>query len=306
MSSEKYEVFHTIYGLDVDTPAPHQIGDFTFYQFPRDRLIAAKQYLPDLKTAEEDPLFRNFSDTAIVSVKVEAPDVTVAENMAQVHFTHLTNIFSYLLFDYQGIHNISVFDAKPITKNSYVIVSKSLQGKRHFSISGMRRKLKLSSLIQLDSRFFTNLVENLTESNLAKMRKKVLLGIDFCGLAIQSIGQPSSFVQAITTLECLLSTSKGSIGLNVSDNYAYIFGENYPQRIELKRKVKNLYNKRSGLAHGTISTVKEEECREAILYARNVISAFLQDEKLSCLKEESNFDDYIERLKFGAKEGEDA
>lgn len=306
MSTEIYEIFHAIYGIDIDTPAPHQIGDFTFYQFPRDRLIAAKQYLPDLKAVEEDPLFQNISDTAMVSVKVVAPDVKAAEDMARVHFTHLTNMFSYLMLDYRGIYNISVFDAKPIRKDSYVVVSKSLQGKRHFSISGIRRKLELSKLIQLDDRFFTNLVENLTDNNLTKIRKKVLLGIDFCGLAIQSIGQPSSFIQAITSLECLFSTSKGSIILNVSDNYALILGENYRNRVELKKKVKKLYSKRSDLAHGTISVVSETDCFEAIFYARNAINAFLMDEKLLKLKSEDDFNEYIERLKFGEKEDENA
>lgn len=307
MPTEIYEIFHTVYGIDVDTPVPHSIGDFTFYQFPRDRLAATKQYLPNLKSVEEEPLFQHFGDiTSVVSVKVEAPDAKTAEDVARVPFAHLTNIFSFLLLEYRDVYNISVFNAKPITKNVYVVVSKSLQGERHCSISGIRRKLELSKLIQLDNRFFINLVENLTNSNLTKMRKKVMLGVDFCGLAIQSIGQASSFVQAITSLECLLSTSKGSISLNVSDNYAFIFGENYPSRIKLKSKVKQLYKRRSDLAHGIDSDVSKEECLEAIFYARNAINAFLMDEKLLNLESEDDFNKYIERLKFGAKEGENA
>lgn len=312
MSTEIYEIFHEIYGLAVDTPEPYQIGDFTFYQFPRDQLIAAKQYFPNLESAKEDIifLFRDFNETSIVSVKIEARDKEKAEELARVYFAHLTNIFSYLLFDcrnddYRNDYCISVLDSKPITKDSSVVMSKN-SIEQNWSTSGRRRKAELSDLIRLGNHLFTELIKSISDKNLTKMRKKILLGIDFCGLATQHIGQPSSFVEAITVLECLLSTSKGSIILNISDNYAFIFGKSYHERIELKQKVKKLYNKRSDLAHGTVSVVSEDECLEAISYAQNVVDAFLTDEKLLSLKSEEDFNKYIEKLKFGGKENENA
>lgn len=303
MSSETYEVFHSISGIEIDTSEPSRIGDFTFYQFPRDRVDATKQYVPDLDSTTCDSLFLNFRDApSVVGVKVKATDTRAAQDKARILFTHLANIFSFLLFDTREIHNISVFSAKPITRDPFVVLSDS-HASRSFSLSGRRRIIELSKLLQIDDCFFKNLIEGLTDTSLPKAKKKILLSVDFCGLAVQSIGQPSSFVQAITALESLLSTSSEGIVRNVSDNYAFIFGRNFSERVELKKKVKELYDKRSKLAHGTISEVSNEECLKAIFYARNVINAFLVDEKLKTIKNNRDFDKYIEELKFGATEG---
>lgn len=306
MPTKTYEVFHRISGIEIDTSEPSRIGDFTFYRFPRDQFDAAKQHILDLDSAMCDSIFLCFRDVpSVVGVKVKAMDARAAQDKARILFTHLTNIFSFLLFDTREIHNISVFSSNPITRDNSVVLSDSEIGRR-FLLSGRRSKIELSKLLQFDDCFFKNLIEGLTDTNLPKAEKKILLSIDFCGLAIQSIGQPSSFVQAITALESLLSTNTEGIVRNVSDNYAFLFGRNFRERVELKKEVTKLYDKRSRLAHGTISEVSKEECLKAIFYARNVINAFLVDEKLKNIKNNRDFDKYIEELKFGATEGDNA
>jgi len=60
MPVELYEVFHAISGIDIDTLEPSKIGDFTFYQFPRDQLDVTKKYVADLNLTTPDSLFLNF------------------------------------------------------------------------------------------------------------------------------------------------------------------------------------------------------------------------------------------------------
>lgn len=243
---------------------------------------------------------------SIVSVKVQAESPEIAENLAESFLSRLENVFAFSLFNIQNdlvLYYVSVFGQPPIRTNSYLVLSQDSGDRQHWALEGIYRSIELSKLLKLDARYFSKHVEKISGKDLTKMEKRLSLAVDFCGLAIRSIGQPSSFVQAVTALECLFSMGRANIESSVSDHYAFILGRSLEERLELKKKIRRLYDIRSDLAHGARSTIKKSDCREAIACAQNAIFAFLFDDKLSGIIDEKSFKEYIDTLKFDVGEG---
>ena len=171
-------------------------------------------------------------------------------------------------------------------------------------MSGVRRQIELSKFLETDCRGFENLIQQLTISKLTNFQKRVLLAVDFLGLATRNIGQPSGFVHAITAIETLLSMGKMGISQNITDNYAFIMGTDLKNRKTLKQDTKKLYRIRSELAHGEKSIISVEDCKDAISHAYALILKFLFDDKLRHIQNNEQFVEYIENIKFADKREE--
>lgn len=301
-----YEVFHPIYGIKIDTPTPVTIGIFTFYQFPRDRIAALEKCFNNPGEAEANIWFREYDkEPAVISVQIQAEDAKSAEGKANILFARLLYLFGFQIFGIHEYCQIS-FEKPSITTSEYVVMPKSGQqdGLQHFNVLGKYRMICLSNFLELEQSCFSNIIEKLSMVKPSKMEQRLLHAIDFCGLATRTLGQPSSFVQAITTLECLLSMDTDYVTQHVSENYALIFEKDCQKRIEARNKIKKLYNIRSRLVHGDTSDISKYDCEEVIQIAQNVIISFLTDPKLVALKSENDFKKYIDMLKFEAKEDE--
>lgn len=303
--TDEYAVFHAISGLIVDTPEPVSIGDFTFFQFPRDCRVALQKFFLNPSQEAIDSWFRDLKESpAVISVKVKANDTEAAEIEAENLFKRITNIFRFQLFSIgNDLFDVSVYDKSHITKSTYVVISKT-DGKHHFSVSGVRRQIELSKFLETDCRGFENLIQQLTISKLTNFQKRVLLAVDFLGLATRNIGQPSGFVHAITAIETLLSMGKMGISQNIADNYAFIMGTDLENRKTLKQDTKKLYRIRSELAHGEKSIISVEDCKDAISHAYALILKFLFDDKLRHIQNNEQFVEYIENIKFADKREE--
>lgn len=304
-NTDEYEVFHAISGLIVDTPEPVSIGDFTFFQFPRDCRATLQKFFQNPSQEAIDSWFRDLKESpAVISVKVKGKDAETAEIEAENLFKRITNIFRFQLFSVgNDLFDVSVYDKSHITKSIHVIISKT-DGKQYFSVSGVRRQIELSKFLETDGRGFENLIQQLTVSELTNFQKRVLLAVDFLGLAMRNIGQPSGFVHAITAIEILLSMGKMGISQSVSDNYAFIMGADLESRKMLKKDTKKLYRIRSELAHGEKSIISVENCKDAIFHANALILKFLFDDKLSDIQSNEQFAEYIENIKFADKREE--
>ena len=303
MTSNIYEVFGPIYGLIVDTPEPVVIGAFTFYQFPRDCQYALNPYFNNVSDETVSSCFLGFpDDSAVVSVKVDAPDADTAKVKAERLFVRLTHIFCIHFFGVHELYGVTVFNKRPVSRSAYAVLS-STDGKQGFSIAGFRRAIEISKFLSLsDDRCFKGLIEKITAETLTEFEGRVLLAVDFCGMAIQDIGQSSSFIQAVTAIECLFSVDKGGLTQNISENYAFIMANSLLSRKELRDKIKGLYRMRSKLAHGEDFIIGKEECIMAIRYAHEAIIAFVTDDRLLKIATKQDFNNYIDILKFGTSE----
>ena len=119
-NTDEYEVFHAISGLIVDTLEPVSIGDFTFFQFPRDCRVALQKFFLNPSQEAIDSWFRDLKESpAVISVKVKANDTEAAEIEAENLFKRITNIFRFQLFSIgNDLFDVSVYDKSHITKST--------------------------------------------------------------------------------------------------------------------------------------------------------------------------------------------
>lgn len=293
---KEYEVICPIYGLVIDTLEPCTIGKFTFYRFPRDQETILKKYYFNSEVNCKT-FFSAFHDEPyLISTKIYAESDKDAREKAELLFARLENLFSILLFRPPYIFGVSILNKKSIHTNKYMVIGEDRTGKRGFSISGPRASIELSKFINDDGRFFADIIKNFTNSNQTLMEKKLLLAIDFGGMAVQNYGQPSSFIHAITALECLLVTSEKGIKTRVSNNFAYFFGHDKSDCINLRNTIRQFYKIRSDLAHGHSSSIDLNDNKQAITCAQEAIFSFIADEGLSRLKTKKDFETYISAL----------
>lgn len=305
MSNKTFEVIHSIFGIEIDTTEPIRYGDFTFYQFPRDREVLVKKYF-DGESPEitSNILLNDPKDTAFISVRVDALDINEANRKAEYLFLQITNLLNFLLSEFAGLYGVTILNNRKAYKSTVTIMAES--GKDYTEIStfpGIRGLVPLSRFPRIgEADSLKKLIENVTRNDLTEIEKKLKRAIDFCGMATQNIGQPIGYIAAVTSLECLFSINGRNISQSISENYALIMKKDFTSRIRVRDELRTVYSIRSKIAHGEISMVSTEESLLPIQLAEKAIRFFYLDKTLSNLKTEKDLMNYIDYMKFQMKE----
>jgi len=108
----------------------------------------------------------------------------------------------------------------------------------------------------------------------------------------------SAFMYFTMALEALLTSSGEGIQNKIAESVAFIIGDSLQKRLDIRKKVKELYGIRSKIAHGRKSqtpvSITDVRFQRDIVQKTILFFLFRRDE----LKEEVDIDKYFEKLKF--------
>lgn len=86
----------------------------------------------------------------------------------------------------------------------------------------------------------------------------------------------NAFLNVITCLESLLTPRDGNpIGMAIAESVAILLGENLEQRKSIKRRVRDLYAKRSAVSHGGGKAILDDEFRDLEQLAGEVLARLI-------------------------------
>lgn len=113
-------------------------------------------------------------------------------------------------------------------------------------------------------------------SNLTDLERATLRGIHWFGSALCQRQAENELLNLTTCLETFLTPRDGNpIGTAIAEGVAILLSDNLDERKRLKKRVKDLYGKRSGVSHGGEKAVLDSDLAELREVAKRLIQTVI-------------------------------
>ncbi|CAM3930331.1 HEPN domain-containing protein [Mucilaginibacter galii] len=137
----------------------------------------------------------------------------------------------------------------------------------------------------------------------SEIEKRSLQAITWIGNAVADQNPSKSLVQYVFAIEGMLqytpeSFITPSIISQIGDWLAFIIGEEKDERKSIVNYFKNVYRKRSAIAHGGAKTITQEDLSIAMQIAKHMVISFLTKPPFSEMKTVKDLSDFITDCKF--------
>lgn len=295
---QEYEILNEVWGAQLQE-SKIQFGDFTIYHFFRSNKELTEKY-PELKnTIFTDHLKSNY----LIGITIKARHQEKATEKAHEYFATFENAFNYMLADLRHNHQLSILTAPNQSTMDSIVCNKETMGKATKFV-GRFSNIDLEHDVFTDSLQGNNLVWSLiTKIEKSDVEKRLLNSIEWIGKATIEKEKPKALVQFVFAIEGLLHYNEGgfitpSIVSQLSDWLAFIIEDDMEQRKKISSYFKELYKKRSAIAHGASKIIDEADLHLALQISKLMIISFLTHEPLKNLKTISELNSYMTDLKF--------
>jgi hypothetical protein len=117
----------------------------------------------------------------------------------------------------------------------------------------------------------------LNKGNHSKLEKRIISAIGWAGKALRDEEPARALTQYVFALEALLqfqqrgSMVSPSITYQMAEFAAFIISEELEGRLEIEKMIRNIYARRSAIAHGGSNGVNEEELYKALVLLKRLI-----------------------------------
>ncbi|WP_099224196.1 HEPN domain-containing protein [Listeria costaricensis] len=298
-SLKDFAVLSSIKGLKMNC-IKKSFGEFQIIKTPEGKdIITSMGHMP---TKFFDEWFEAQSqEKMFLCIKISAQDYNSAIAMAKPKFEEFNAIMKFLL---AGSKYRDVYTLQPDPYGiDYIVLEPSSSYKKD----------TVDRSIHLINAESTSLNNNLSRKVWELQKKKrnqkeerIFNAIIWCGKAMRDQDQKRSFVQLCFALETLLQVEQSGRGSVVtpsvmntlSENAAFICGNDYEERMKISKQVKNLYSKRSAIAHGREQDISEFDVDEMRLLIVQIITELLWGTEFENLERIEQLIDKINKKKF--------
>ncbi|MEJ2898270.1 hypothetical protein [Acinetobacter sp. NS-4] len=129
---------------------------------------------------------------------------------------------------------------------------------------------------------------------------KIRLAIDWYASSYKSNDSRESFLFCAIGMEVLFSKEKDTISKNLSENTAFLIAKkDVKSRKYIFQKMKELYKKRSGIAHGDNANIEETDLTQIRYYLSYSIITIIRKIQKDDFYSFQDFSNFLEEQKFG-------
>ena len=296
-NGEEFEVFVPIYGLEVTSEDPVEIGEFTVYGKSHYSILQDKW--------ANDELHKQINSCIVkkdyVSYKVTACDPHKAYEKASIFLEKLENIFKLFCYPVGKHQDVGIFNYNFSHERNYI----AFANEDHWGIGDFSEGVELTVKISnfLENSLFSKIIEKLFSKSLSEMEKRLMNAIDLCGRASCEKQPYLGFLFCMFGLEALLQAREGefvsaSITAQMTDAYAFIVCKDYDERKKCAKDFQDMYAKRCKIAHGNGKDISEKDYKLALKYLHALIPVFLEDETISKIEKMEAFKNHVQDRKF--------
>lgn len=302
---EEWEVFRVLYGARLSTESPLKLGPFTVYNWKLHQSVITTKY----ECNEEAWWIQKLKDAVnylLVSVKVSTRDLARGQELADIRFRRFENVVRYMLANKEGSLDVGIFDYR--SRNSFSSIS----------LSKLEKIVRFSShtegayeQVDIDAPFFkdssaghTWIWDTLSQSSLSKVQKRVISAIEWVGKGLRDPDPAKAFVQFVFAIEATLTfQEKGvlvspSIANHLAEYSAFIIGNDFESRSKVEKLVKEIYSRRSAVAHGGSQSVLESEVNEALELVKSLITKIITEPELLAMTSIDQLQEWVSRKKY--------
>jgi len=292
------ELFYEIYGVEMSIPQK-QFGNFTIYKFDLAIDDLTKKY-PRLENRKI--YFSTKKPNYLVGIKVKAREDTKAIEMANRVCETIENAFNYMIADLTHMHAVGIINYRGWRTTNVVICNDSSTG-GHF-----HRDINLP--VNIDDAFFSDAKSGndkiwllITKHNKTDLENRIINSIDWIGKAITDVDLSKALVQFVFAIEGMLQLNEKniitpSIISQLSDWLAFIISDELDDRKNISKYFKDIYQKRSAIAHGALKVIDIKDLSIALEICKQLIIAFLVSAPFSNMKTIEELGQYMTYLKF--------
>ncbi|XOB63872.1 hypothetical protein ACMC5R_07175 [Deferribacteres bacterium DY0037] len=281
-----YVVYREIYGLELDQNPP-KLGLFT---------IRNSSTLITLLKQNKISLAPETS--CVIEVTVEAAEPEKAQDEANVLFEQFDFVIRYLIGDTKDL-DIGITDFSVNRTFRSFVFCKGIPQAIADKGKGAIQDMTFSTIAKVTDESIMGLFEFIGNKHPSDIAKRILLAIQWISEAFKDSSNESAFLKSVVAMEILCSNNlERSISSNLAEITALLVGENYETRLKIKKDIKNLYSKRSGIVHSGNKCIENDDLKLLWFYADYVIRQLLSFEKHGTFKSIQEIFDQIEELKY--------
>lgn len=295
---QESEILYELYGAEMNLPKL-VLGDFIIYNFDLsiNELTERFPYL-----VHQDLYFSHRKSKYLVGVKVKARDNDKAVEIANKLCETFENVFSYMIADLKHERTVGIFNFRGWQTTSIVVCNPNSMGKQ------MKNSIFLP--VNIADPFFTDASQGndkiwvlITKTQKTEIEKRLLNAIEWIGKAVYDIDLSKSLVQFVFAIEGMLQQNEKaiitpSIVSQLSDWLAFIINDDLEQRKKISKYFKDIYQKRSAIAHGAIKTIDIQDLGIALQISKLMIITFLTNKPFCDIKTMDELNKHITDLKF--------
>lgn len=291
------EVLSELYGGELNTELI-KYGDFTIYN-----IKISTDYLVELyPTLKHDFYFDNLKSNLLIGIKVKAREHSKAVEIANDLFEIFENMFNYAVADFEHHRMINILNYKGWESRKLIICNKESMG--------TSTKMKIITLVKLEDVFFKDSSQGndimwqlITKPNKNEIEKRLLNAISWIGKAIYDDDTAKSLVQFVIAMEGMLQQNEkdfitSSIVSQISDWLAFIISDKPEERHSIAGYFKDIYQKRSAIAHGANKNIDIDDLKIAYQIAKSMTITFLTKEPFNEIASIKELSEYLKKLKY--------
>ncbi|TGK54257.1 HEPN domain-containing protein [Leptospira bouyouniensis] len=173
------------------------------------------------------------------------------------------------------------------------------------SLKGPFQKLPLDENYFIDFSIGNNRIWCMIgNNNLSKIELRVLSAIEWIGRANYETDKKTRFLEYMIAIESLFSVSEKvlitpSIANTIVEGLCLLLVEDLAKRLDFDKTFRALYGIRSGIAHGGVIEIKDENIADVSTIAVEAVRKFLCDKRLNSISNPDDLVALLKRLKYG-------
>lgn len=295
-----FEIFNELFGGTLKS-AEIQFGDFTVYNLALTKPDLFKKY--PLLGKHEDLYFDYIKSNLLIGINVKAREQNKANEIADIYLRSFENIMSYVLADLSHNSTIGLFNFVGHRTRKTIICNEKIIGSHSDTLS-------MFIEFDLEDPFLKN-PENgndkiwslITKSNKTDIEKRLLNSSEWIGKAVHERDYPKSLFQFVVAIEGMLQHTEKtfvtpSIVSQLSDWLAFIIENDLEKRKSISKYFKDIYQKRSAIAHGGVKSIEKEDLDIALMISKLMIICFLTKSPFNTFTNLEQLSTHITELKF--------
>jgi hypothetical protein len=304
---ERWEVFRPVYGLTAVDGFPQTLGPFTV-RTPQDARASITSHYPHCEPSRLDDVLGDApAPASILGVAVMVRDVHQAREVADARFAQFVNVMHYMTWTLGSAVGVAVFDiVRPGPEKSLALSSTRASSQvRSVDITYSAR---MGNYYLTDpARGFDRIWDIVARWDAVRaqggdlLERRVLAAVEWIGKGARDPDPARAFVQFMIALEVLYSIRGTDMPITqrLAEFSAFVAGRDRAERQKVAAEARDLYNKRSEIAHGSSQDASGDEARRAWLFVRRQIEMLLTDPELRTIQVYDDLRAWVDAKKYG-------
>lgn len=301
---QTFNVLYHVYGAEYDNEYPLEIGPYTIYNTDIHRKFLLEKHPHSKDTLDFELDENNISSKVMIGVDEKARDSEKAKEKAVVRLRQFEDTIRFMIGDTNKNYDVGIFNFNYLKHTKGIILSDRLCGSTS-ELSGTIDNILLHNFpLDAPDHGQDKLWEMLGKENPNQLEKRIISAIAWAGKALRDEEPARALTQYVFALEALHQfQQKGamvspSITYQMSEFAAFILNDSLDGRMEIEKLMKDIYAKRSAIAHGGSHNVDENILHEAYALLKGLIITFTSNEEFQDFKTIEEVGEWVKVQKY--------